>query len=119
MNMSAIKLRLASAVVFLVASAALSGCGDSTASPSPQILRFSVIPDWNKGKLAADSLSLAKLLSEKLGVEVRYEQTNSYLACVNALAANKIDFASEPARPWLQKGSSNPLSQALLLFSGC
>lgn len=93
MNMSANKLRLASAVVFLVASAALSGCGDSTASPSPQILRFSVIPDWNKGKLAADSLSLAKLLSEKLGVEVRYEQTNSYLACVNALAANKIDFA--------------------------
>ena len=91
--MYAKKLRSAIAVVLLVTCGAMSGCGDSAVSPKSQVLRFSVIPDWNKGKLAADSRNLAKLLTEKLGVEVRYEQTNSYLACVNALAANKIDFA--------------------------
>ncbi len=91
--MYAKKLRSAVAVVLLVTFGAVSGCGDSAAIARSQVLRFSVIPDWNKGKLAVDSRNLAKLLTEKLGVEVRYEQTNSYLACVNALAANKIDFA--------------------------
>lgn len=68
----------------------MAGCGDSAAPNS--VIRFSVLPDWNKGKLAANSQKLAELLTEKLGVEVRYEPSNDYTACVNALVANKIDF---------------------------
>ena len=71
--MYAKKLRSAVAVVLLVTFGAVSGCGDSAAIARSQVLRFSVIPDWNKGKLAVDSRNLAKLLTEKLGVEVRYE----------------------------------------------
>jgi phosphonate transport system substrate-binding protein len=56
------------------------------------VIRFSVLPDWNKGQLAQDSQTLADYLSEQLGVKVVYVASNDYTACVNALAANKIDF---------------------------
>ncbi|MCB9876829.1 MAG: PhnD/SsuA/transferrin family substrate-binding protein [Planctomycetes bacterium] len=73
---------------------ALSACrGDSPeVSPAAEVLRFSVIPDWNKGRLAENAARLAELLTARLGVEVRYEPANDYTACVNGLAANKLDF---------------------------
>lgn len=68
-----------------------AGCADA-APEATQELRFSVLPDWNKGKLADDAAALAALLSERLARPVRYQPCNDYPACVNALAANKIDF---------------------------
>ena len=77
-------------VVAVLASVCFSSCADED-SPST-VLRFSVLPDWNKGKLSRDSQKLASLLAEKLGLAVAYVPSNDYTACVNALAANKIDF---------------------------
>lgn len=74
----------------LVGSAA--GCSGERGH-AVRTLRFSVIPDWNKGRLAEDAGRLAALLTARLGVEVRYEPSNDYTACVNALAANQLDFA--------------------------
>lgn len=70
--------------------ATLCGCGNP--AQQHEELRFSVIPDWNKGKLAKDAEKLATLLSNKLGVPVRYAPSNDYTACVNGLIANKLDF---------------------------
>ena len=64
----------------------------SCAEHDETVLRFSVIPDWNKGQLAENADQLAALLTEELGVEVRYAPSNDYTACVNGLIANKLDF---------------------------
>lgn len=71
----------------------LPSCGDGNDAEQPTVLRFSGIPDRNKGEVAANSKKLAAWLTEKLGVEVRYQASNSYTTSVNGLAANKIDFA--------------------------
>jgi phosphonate transport system substrate-binding protein len=71
----------------------LPSCGGANTSEQATVLRFSGIPDRNKGAVAENSAKLAAWLSEDLGVEVRYQASNSYTASVNALAANKIDFA--------------------------
>jgi phosphonate transport system substrate-binding protein len=74
-------------LVFLLAAA----CGSS--GERPPGLRFSVIPDWNKGRLQADAERLARHLAERLGVPVHYQPSNDYVACVNGLIADKLDFA--------------------------
>lgn len=86
--------RAAFLAALVAATATITSCGGDHASGSerPEVLRFSVIPDWNKGKLARDAKALATLLSDKLGVEVRYAPSNDYTACVNGLTANKLDF---------------------------
>jgi len=75
--------------VLLLCGLVAGGCADGEPVAA---LRFSVLPDWNKGELQASAERLAALLSDELGVEVRYEPSNDYTACVNALAANKVDF---------------------------
>jgi phosphonate transport system substrate-binding protein len=86
-------LRFSTMLAWLVLTVALVSCRADGAPEQTAVVRFSVIPDWNKGQLAEDSVKLAAWLSAKLGVEVRYEPSSSYTTCVNALAANKIDFA--------------------------
>lgn len=85
-------MRAISATMLLALVGSAAGCGGERAQ-APRTLRFSVIPDWNKGRLAVDAGQLAALLAERIGVEVRYEASNDYTACVNGLAANKLDFA--------------------------
>ncbi|HIE70526.1 MAG TPA: phosphate/phosphite/phosphonate ABC transporter substrate-binding protein [Planctomycetes bacterium] len=100
MNIKISTMRVALATAVLAVVSTLSSCGDIKANANtsgngatqPDMLRFSVIPDWNKGKLAIDAKKLATMLSEKLGVEVRYSPSNDYTACVNGLIANKLDF---------------------------
>lgn len=95
MNIKISTMRAALATAVLAVVSTLSSCSDNKASASgnaPEVLRFSVIPDWNKGKLAEAANKLATLLSNKLGVEVRYAPSNDYTACVNGLIANKLDF---------------------------
>lgn len=93
MNSPTNTIRSAFAAVLLSLTVVLSGCGGSNAAEQPTVLRFSGIPDRNKGDVAENSEKLAKWLTEKLGVEVRYQPSNSYTTSVNALAANKVDFA--------------------------
>ncbi|MFT4511815.1 MAG: phosphonate transport system substrate-binding protein [Planctomycetota bacterium] len=93
MNSFSNTIRSALVVGFLSLACVLPSCGGADAAEQPTVLRFSGIPDRNKGDVAENSKKLAAWLSEKLGVEVRYQASNSYTASVNALAANKIDFA--------------------------
>lgn len=93
MNSFPITIRSALLVGLLSLTCVLPSCGDANDSEQPMVLRFSGIPDRNKGEVAENSKKLATWLTEKLGVEVRYQASNSYTASVNALAANKIDFA--------------------------
>lgn len=80
------------------ATCLFAGCGGDAGTalevvPEVAPLRFSVIPDWNKGRLAEQAERLAHVLGERLGVPVRYEPSNDYTACVNGLVANTLDFA--------------------------
>lgn len=79
------------AVSILFAAACSS---EATKAPpaAPKELRFSVLPDFNKSKLAENSKLLETFLTKKLGLPVRYEPANDYTASVNALIANKVDF---------------------------
>lgn len=86
-------MRSALVVGLLSLTCVLPSCGGDNTTEQAPVLRFSGIPDRNKGAVAKNSAKLASWLSEKLGVEVRYQASNSYTASVNALAANKIDFA--------------------------
>jgi phosphonate transport system substrate-binding protein len=80
--------------VLATAGLVLAACGSDSeaAQPKPTELRFSVIPDFNKTRLADDAAKLASVLGKKLGMPVRYEPSNDYTAAVNALVANKLDF---------------------------
>lgn len=70
-----------------------SSCGgDAAAADAPKQLRFSVIPDFNKSKLAESAALLEAYLSKQLGVPVHYVASNDYTMAVNGLVANKLDF---------------------------
>lgn len=60
---------------------------------APKELRFTVIPDFNKAKLADSCKALSEHLTKKLGVPVSYVPANDYTMAVNALVSNKVDFA--------------------------
>lgn len=74
-------------------SATILLCASAAAAQAPTELRFTVIPDFNKGKLAETCKALSDHLSQKLGMPVRYVPSNDYTMAVNALIANKVDFA--------------------------
>lgn len=88
------------AATLTAAMAALAGCsGEAKPAPSPAApaaapteLRFSVIPDFNKAKLAESCKTLETYLSKKLGVPVKYLPSNDYTMAVNSLVANQVDF---------------------------
>lgn len=66
-----------------------SGC---TSEAAPKELRFSVLPDFHKAKLAEDAQMLAGYLTKELGVPVKYLPSNDYTGAVNNLISNKVDF---------------------------
>ncbi len=76
----------------LLLSATLLFAG-AAAAQAPTELRFTVIPDFNKGKLAETCKALADHMTKKLGMPVSYVPSNDYTMAVNALIANKVDFA--------------------------
>jgi phosphonate transport system substrate-binding protein len=61
-------------------------------SPKPQIIRFSAIPDFNKGRLEETAKQLAAHLATATGIPVRYEASNDYAASVNGMVGNQLDF---------------------------
>ncbi len=86
-------MNLAKLTLFAAALLPFAGCtSEASTNPAPKELRFSVIPDFNKAKLAEIAKLLADHLTKKLGVPVRYEPSNDYTSAVNGLIANKLDF---------------------------
>jgi len=58
----------------------------------PNVLRMSFIPDNNVAALEKVAAKVSAYLQEATGMEVRYEKASDYQACVNGLAANKLDL---------------------------
>jgi phosphonate transport system substrate-binding protein len=83
---------------FVLAAASLlfAACNSETAdakeSASPKELRFSVIPDFNKGQLADACAKVAEVLTKELGIPVIYKPSNDYTMAVNGLVSNQLDF---------------------------
>ncbi|MHC4840446.1 MAG: phosphate/phosphite/phosphonate ABC transporter substrate-binding protein [Planctomycetota bacterium] len=66
-----------------------NSAGDGT---TPQVLRFSGIPDADKEKLTKQYEVVTAYLTNELGVTVEYVHVPDYTAAVTALAANKVDL---------------------------
>jgi phosphonate transport system substrate-binding protein len=56
------------------------------------VLRMSFIPDNNVAALEKVADKVSAYLSAATGMEVKYEKAADYQACVNGLAANKLDL---------------------------
>ena len=67
------------------------GCGKKDAGGGE--IRVTGIPDENPTELARGYEPMVKLLSSRLGVPVKYVPVTDYGAAVQALAADKVDFA--------------------------
>jgi phosphonate transport system substrate-binding protein len=62
------------------------------ASARKDVLRMSFIPDNNVAALEKVAGKVSAYLKEATGLDVRYEKASDYQACVNGLAANKLDL---------------------------
>ncbi len=56
------------------------------------VLRMSFIPDNNVAALEKVADKVSAYLKEATGMDVKYEKASDYQACVNGLAANKLDL---------------------------
>ena len=73
----------------ILAAAVAAGAARSQA---PTELRISFIPDQNVATLEKIADKITAYLSKETGVKVVYEKSADYQACVNGLAANKLDM---------------------------
>jgi phosphonate transport system substrate-binding protein len=58
----------------------------------PAVLRMSFIPDNKVGALEKVADKISAYLKAATGMDVQYEKAADYQACVNGLAANKLDL---------------------------
>jgi phosphonate transport system substrate-binding protein len=81
----------------LAACALLIGCSNRSASDAAvagaKVLRISMIPTTDPGKLARQSEPLVGYLEGKLGVKVELTVPLNYAAVVEAFGADKVDIA--------------------------
>jgi phosphonate transport system substrate-binding protein len=75
----------------LLLSAACGG-DSNAADAAPTVIRVSAIPDFNKTTVAETAKDLCDYLTKEVGIEVRFEPSNDYTACVNGFVANKLDL---------------------------
>jgi phosphonate transport system substrate-binding protein len=80
----------------LLASLALAVSGSlfaqDDAAAKKNVLRMSFIPDNNVAALEKVADKVSAYLKEATGMDVKYEKASDYQACVNGLAANKLDL---------------------------
>jgi len=76
---------------FALALAAPLFAQEDAAAPKTA-LRMSFIPDNNVAALEKVADKISAYLKEFTGLDVKYEKTSDYQACVNGLAANKLDL---------------------------
>lgn len=82
--------RLALAVIAPFTATCL--LAQENASAEKAVLRMSFIPDNKVTALEKVAGKVAAYLKEATGMEVKYEKAADYQACVNGLAANKLDL---------------------------
>lgn len=80
----------------LLASIALAFAASLTAqeeaAANKSVLRMTFIPDNNVAALEKVADKISAYLKQATGMEVKYEKASDYQACVNGLAANKLDL---------------------------
>src|SRR5262245_805393 len=74
----------------LTLTATLSAQEEATATK--KVLRMTFIPDNNVAALEKVADKVSAYLKATTGIEVKYEKAADYQACVNGLAANKLDL---------------------------
>ncbi|HZN39610.1 MAG TPA: PhnD/SsuA/transferrin family substrate-binding protein, partial [Planctomycetota bacterium] len=74
----------------LALTASLSAQEEATATK--KVLRMTFIPDQNIQALEKVAAKISAYLKDATGMEVKYEKASDYTACVNGLAANKLDL---------------------------
>lgn len=93
--------RFRTASLFSLFALGVAACGgdkqanaadSASAGALPTVIRVSAIPDDNKTKVADTNEKLCAYLKAKTGIEVRFESSSDYTACVNGLLANKLDL---------------------------
>src|SRR5262245_52509854 len=62
------------------------------AAANKKVLRMTFIPDQMRGAMEKVADKVSAYLKEATGMEVKYEKAADYMACVNGLAANKLDL---------------------------
>ena len=62
------------------------------ATATKRVLRMSFIPDNKVAALEKVADKVSTYLKDATGMEVKYEKASDYQACVNGLAANKLDL---------------------------
>ncbi|HEU4420772.1 MAG TPA: phosphate/phosphite/phosphonate ABC transporter substrate-binding protein, partial [Planctomycetota bacterium] len=62
------------------------------AAATKKVLRMSFIPDNKVAALEKVADKVSTYLKEATGMDVKYEKASEYQACVNGLAANKLDL---------------------------
>jgi phosphonate transport system substrate-binding protein len=76
---------------FALALAVPLSAQEDAAAPKAA-LRMSFIPDNNVAALEKVADKISAYLKATTGLDVKYEKTSDYQACVNGLAANKLDL---------------------------
>jgi phosphonate transport system substrate-binding protein len=74
----------------LALTVSLSAQEEATATN--KVLRMTFIPDNNIQALEKVAAKISAYLKDATGMEVKYEKAADYMACVNGLAANKLDL---------------------------
>ncbi len=69
-----------------------AGEGTGATATQPTVIRVSAIPDDLKTKVADTNQKLCAYLKAKTGIDVQFEPSSDYTACVNGLLANKLDL---------------------------
>lgn len=84
-----------SALLLILVSAAGLGCSKKPASDeaAEKILRLSMIPTTDPGKMARESEPLVAYLEKKTGAKVKLTVPLNYAAVVEAFGADKVDIA--------------------------
>lgn len=80
-------------LVLIAALTAFAGCKSGGSDPSRPMLRLSMIPTNDPGKMLRDSDPLVAYLEKETGAKVRMTIPTNYAAVVEAIANDQVDIA--------------------------
>ena len=83
-------------IAVLTALLFVSACGNSRSSSEPsntQVLRLSMIPTTDPGKIVRESQPLVAYLEKETGAKVELTVPSNYAAVVEALVSDQVDIA--------------------------
>ncbi len=86
-------MRYFSCLVLILTFTFLFGCGSGRSGSSSPLLRLSMIPTNDPGKMLRDSEPLVSYLEKETGAKVQMTIPTNYAAVVEAIANDQVDIA--------------------------